>query len=176
MFISIIISNFLQKLNEYNSLNAAYLTTPAVIEFRREWGAPIVTTLSPGRSLDEEPSFANGKGVLEVIFTIAISECKSEFTTVPTKAWPSRKVMSTYNNHRLGIWTRKSKNGVQINTLQSAHIGHCFLNITTLNTCPESTHNCTSKQTYSSKPIFPKESIGEEYKGTAIVKVTLDHF
>lgn len=47
---------------------------PAVIVFCRESGQPKATTQSPGRSLFDNPSFAAAKGVLDVIFTTAMSE------------------------------------------------------------------------------------------------------
>lgn len=78
-----------------DKIQGKYLTIPAVIVFWSVIGHPRATTQSPGRSLPELPSFADGSGVLDLIFTIAISECKSAFTTVPINARPSCKVTST---------------------------------------------------------------------------------
>lgn len=96
--------------------NFGYLTIPAVIVCWRERGQPIATTQSPGSSLHEEPSFADGSGVLDVIFTIAISECKSAFTTVPTNVRPSCKVTSTFSRNN-----SKSNSGVHVILLRSTH-------------------------------------------------------
>lgn len=81
-------------------IESIYLTIPAVIVFCRERGQPKATTQSPGRSLHDDPSFAAGNGVLDLIFMTAMSECKSAFNTVPSKVRPSCKVTSTCNfNH-----------------------------------------------------------------------------
>lgn len=75
-----------------------YLTIPAVTVFWRVKGQPNATTQSPGRSLLEVPNFAVGNGVFELIFTIAMSECRSAFTTVPSYVRPSCKLTSIYSS------------------------------------------------------------------------------
>lgn len=85
---------------------------PDVIVFCRERGQPRARTQSPGRSLDDDPNFTAGKGVLDLIFSKAISECKSTLTTVPSNSRPSCKVTLICcdyqkQKHNLGMTNRQ---------------------------------------------------------------------
>ena len=74
------------------------LTIPAVTVFWRESGQPKATTQSPGWSLDDDPSLAAGNGVLDLIFTTAMSEWRSALRTTPSNSRPSCKVTLTCYN------------------------------------------------------------------------------
>lgn len=73
-----------------------YLIMPDVMVFFRACGQPKAITKSPGWSFDDIPSFAAGSGIFDCIFTTAMSETKSAFTTVPSNSRPSCKVTPTY--------------------------------------------------------------------------------